>query len=55
VEKETKTLQTPDAARCRYLWTQKTAIKQEKKKQEETKKLLETYLPYPGFWSSHCQ
>jgi hypothetical protein len=35
VEKETKTLQTPNAARFRYLWTQKTAIKQEKKKRKK--------------------
>jgi hypothetical protein len=35
VEKETKTLQTQDAARFRYLWAQKTAIKQEKKNRKK--------------------
>jgi hypothetical protein len=37
VEKETKTLQTADAARFRYLWAQITAIKQERKKKRRNK------------------
>jgi hypothetical protein len=37
VEKETKTLPTPDAARFRYLWAQITAIKQDGKKKRRNK------------------